>query len=123
MQPHRIKLGASVVLLSVDGIAADWGIKDHSVIRFCAKFGLPIITPEAGGRGYVSLYALESAFFEAGLPQAFQGDHGLVKAHQELAGFLYGWVTAKVIRERVLAIAKGLRKGPPSRKGLRPNRT
>ncbi|KKN41558.1 hypothetical protein LCGC14_0722140 [marine sediment metagenome] len=120
MQPHRIKLGASVIMVSVDGIAADWGIKDHSVTRFCAKFGLPIITPEAGGMAYVSLYALESAFFAAGLPEAFKGSQELISAHMELAGVIYGYTTAKMIRERVLAIAKGLRKGPPTRVGKRP---
>ena len=123
MQPHRIKVGASEIMVSVDGIAADWGIQEKSVLRLCAKFHLPIITPEPGGRAYVGLYALESALFEAHLPEAFTGDHGLVRAHQELAGVLYGHITAKVIRERVLAIARGLRKGPPSRTGKRLDRT
>ncbi len=119
MQPHRIKLGASVVLVSVDGIAADWGIQEKSVIRFCAKFGLPLITPEPGGKQYLGLYSFESAMFEAMLPVAFKGDHALVRAHQELAGVLYGSITAKLIRERVVAIARELRKGPPSRAGKR----
>lgn len=123
MQPHRIKLGASVVMVSVDGIASDWGIQEASVVRLCGKFRIPIVTPEKDGKRYIGLYPFESAMFEAMLPQAFQEDHSLVKAHQELAGVLYGHLTAKVIRERVLAIAKGLRKGPPSRKGKRPNKT
>lgn len=110
-------------MVSVDGIAADWGIQEASVVRLCGKFRIPIVTPEPGGKRYVGLYPLESAMFEAMLPEAFQADHSLVKAHQELAGVLYGYLTAKVIRERVLAIAKGLRKGPPSRKGKRPDRT
>ena len=117
MQPHRIKVGASEVMISVDGIAADWGIQEASVIRLCAKFGLPLITPEPGGKQYLGLYPFESALFAAHLPEAFQGDHQLVKAHQELAGVLYGHTTAQLIRERVMAIAKGLRKGPPKRTG------
>ena len=121
-QPHRIKVGASVVLLSLDGIAADWGIRQDSVRRLCGKFKIPVLTPEPSGKEYISLYTFEQALFEALLPQAFQEDAGFVASHLELAGTLYGHVTAKVIRERVLAIAKGLRKGPPSRKGLRPNR-
>lgn len=120
MQPHRIKLGSSVIMVSVDGIAADWGIQEASVVRLCGKFRIPIVTPEPGGKRYVGLYPFESALFEAMLPEAFAADHELVKAHQELAGVLYGHVTAKLIRERVLAIAKGLRKGPPSRRGKRP---
>ncbi len=123
MQPHRIKLGASVIMVSVDGVAADWGIQEASVVRLCGKFGIPIVTPEPGGKRYLGLYPFESAMFEAMLPEAFQGTQELVHAHQELAGVLYGHITAKLIRERVLAIAKGLRKGPPSRKGKRPNRT
>ncbi len=119
MQPHRIKLGSSVVLVSVDGIAADWGIQEKSVIRFCAKFGLPLITPEPGGKQYLGLYPFESAMFEAMLPTAFAGNQALVRAHQELAGVLYGHITAKLIRERVVAIARELKKGPPSRAGKR----
>lgn len=122
-QPHRIKLGASVVLISLDGLAADWGIRPQSVQRLCGKFGLKVLTPEPDGKQYISLYSFETALFEALLPEAFSGDRELVAAHQELAGVLYGHITAKVIRERVLAIAKGLRKGPPSRKGKRPDRT
>ena len=117
MQPHRIKVGASEIMISVDGIAADWGIQEASVIRLCAKFGLPLITPEPGGKRYVGLYPFESALFEAHLPEAFRGDQTLVRSHMELAGVIYGHTTAQMIRERVLAIAKGLRKGPPSRKG------
>jgi hypothetical protein len=120
MQPHRIKVGASVVLISLDGLAADWGISVGAARRLCGRFGLKTLTPEPDGKQYVNLYPLESALFEALLPEAFSGDHELVKAHQELAGVLYGHVTAKLIRERVLAIARGLRKGPPSRKGKRP---
>lgn len=122
-QPHRIKLGASVVLISLDGLAADWGIQQQSVRRLCSKFGIPVLTPEPGGKTYLSLYTFEQALFAALLPEAFQEDHAFVASHLELAGTLYGHVTARVIRERVLAIAKGLRQGPPSRKGKRPKRT
>lgn len=121
-QPHRIKLGASMVLLSLDGIAADWGIEEASVRRLCSKFGLPLLTPEDNGKRYISMYSFETALFEAMLPEAFSGDHELVQAHQALCGALYGHITAKMIRERVLAIAKGLKAGPPSRKGHRPDR-
>ena len=111
-----------MVLLSLDGIAADWGIEEGSVRRLCAKFKLGVLTPEPNGKRYISMYAFETALFEALLPEAFRAEHELVRAHQELAGVLYGHITAKMIRERVLAIAKGLRKGPPSRKGKRPDR-
>ena len=120
-QPHRIKLGASVVLISLDGLAADWGIQDKSVRRLCAKFGIPLLTPQPDGKVYLSLYTFERALFEALMPEAFRDDHALVTSHMELAGTIYGHITAKLIRERVLAIAKGLRKGPPSRKGKRPS--
>lgn len=122
MQPHRIKVGASEIMVSLDGIAADWGIQEASVRRLCAKFKLPVLTPEPGGKQYIGLYPFEMALFEAHLPEAFQGSHELVRAHAELAGVMYGHITAKVIRERVMAIAKGLRKAP-SRKGKRPNRS
>lgn len=119
-QPHRIKVGASVILISLDGIAADWGITEGAARRLCGRFGLKTVTPEPGGKQYVGLYPLESALFEAMLPEAFEGNHELVKAHQELAGVLYGHATAAAIRERVLAIARGLKTGPPHRKGKRP---
>ena len=119
-QPHRIKLGASVVLISLDGLAADWGISEGAARRLCGRFGLKTITPEEGGKQYISLYPFESALFEALLPDAFQGSHELVVAHQELAGVIYGHATAAAIRERVMALARGLRDGPPHRKGKRP---
>ena len=119
-QPHRIKVGASVVLISLDGLAADWGITEGMVRRLCGRFGLKTITPEPGGKVYVGLYPFESALFESLLPEAFAGSHELVKAHQELAGVLYGHATSSAIRERVLAIARGLKDGPPKRRGKRP---
>lgn len=119
-QPHRIKVGASVVLISLDGLAADWGITEGAARRLCGRFGLKTLTPEPNGKQYISLYPFESALFETLLPEAFSGSHELVKAHQELAGVIYGHATAAAIRERVLAIARGLQTGPPSRKGKRP---
>ena len=122
-QPHRIKLGASVVLVSLDGLAADWGIQEASVRRLCGKFGIPVLTPEPEGKQYLSLYTFERALFEALLPSAFREDHLLVQAHLELAGVMYGTLTSKLLRERVLSIARELKKGPPNRAGKRPPKT
>ncbi len=112
MQPHRIKVGASCVMVSVDGIAADWGISLKAVMNMVQKWGLPLLTPEPEGKRYVSLYALESALFEATLPGAFRGDTELVRSHQTVAGLIYSSATREVIRERCMQLASQLKKGP-----------
>ena len=99
-------------MVSVDGIAADWGISLKAVMNMAQKWGLKLFTPEPEGKRYVSLYALESALFEATIPNTFRGDRQFVRAHQELAGVLYGTLTKEVIRERCMQLASQLKKGP-----------
>jgi hypothetical protein len=111
MQPHRIKVGAGVILLSVDGLAMDWGIPEDEVVRFLDFLEIPRMRFPSGEKRYVSLYPLETALFELGLPAAFKGDHVTVRTHQELAGVLYGTLSREVIVERVKALAKALSKG------------
>lgn len=111
-QPHRIKVGAGVIMLSMDGIAADWGVSLRAIHNIVKNWQLPTFTPEKGGKSYVSLYSLETALFEALLPRTFQGDHEFVKAHHELAGCLYGTMTKEIIRERCMQLASQLKKGP-----------
>lgn len=113
MQPDRIKLGAGVILVSLSGLARDWGVPEEGVEHLLAAFTIPVITLPGGDKRYVSLYSLEEALFEAGLPETFKGDTLLVKAHHELAGVLYGTLTREVIRERVVALANAFRAGPP----------
>jgi hypothetical protein len=108
--------------VSVDGLAADWGISERAVLNMCGKWELPVITPEPAGRSYVSLYALERALFEVGVPQTLRGDSSLVRAHMELAGCLYGTITKELIRERCLELARALNKGPARRKPGRPRK-
>lgn len=113
MQPDRIKVGAGVIMVSICGLARDWGIPEEAMRKTIAFFRLKVLTPVPGGKQYVGLYPLESALFEASLPETFKGDTALVKAHHELAGVLYGTLSKEVIRERVKALAKALRSGPP----------
>jgi hypothetical protein len=110
MQPHRIKVGAGVILVSVDGLAVDWGVPEKGIVSLLATFAIPIITLPGGDKRYVSLYSLESALFEAGLPTAFRDDQVLVRCHQELAGVLYGTLSKEVIRERCKSLAASLRR-------------
>lgn len=113
MQPDRIKVGAGVILVSLDGLARDWGVPEGGVEHLLGTFTIPVIKLPGGDKRYVSLYSLEDALFEAGLPETFKGDTVLVRTHHELAGVLYGTLSKEVIRERVKALAKSLRSGPP----------
>lgn len=130
MQPHRIKVGSSVILVSLDGLAADWGIEEKHILRMLHQFGgIPLVTPMEGGKQYVNLYSLETALFEAGLPVAFKGDQTLVRTHQELCGVMYGTLSKEVIRERCKLLAAALRRPSaatnkdPTKRGLRKTRS
>lgn len=129
MQPHRIKVGAGLIMVSLDGLALDWGVPDKGILALLATFAIPLITIPGGDKQYVSLYSLETALFEAGLPTAFQGDQTLVRCHQELAGVLYGTLSKEVIRERCKSLASALRRSTaatvkyPGKKGIRTTRS
>lgn len=108
-EPHRIKVGAGVVLLSLDGVAADWGLPEKNVEHLLNLFKIPLIRLPGGRKRYISMYPLEDALFQLGLPETMKGDRALVTAHHELAGVLYGTLTKEVIRERVKILAKSLK--------------
>ena len=113
MQPHRIKVGSGVILVSVDGLAADWGIPEEGIVRLLALFAIPIITLPGGEKRYVSLWPLEMALFEAGLPVACRGSQEAVRAIHASAGIVYGTLTKEVIRERLSRLQQDLaRTGP-----------
>ncbi len=127
-QPHRLKVGASVVLLSVPGLAQDWGISLDAMDRLLDKLQIPRVVPSgvqeggqeaADGHGdgmrYVSLWPLESALFRLGLPAALQGER-TIAAQMDIAGLLYGAVSKQVIRDRLRELAKDLRKQSRKRK-------
>lgn len=111
IQPDRIKIGAGVILISLDGLAREWCITSRQVANMMNKMKLPLIMFPGGEKRYVSLYPLEDYFFEMGLPEAYKGDVALVKVHHELAGVLYGTLTKEVIRERCKAFSRTLRTG------------
>lgn len=111
MQPDRIRIGASVTLLSVTGVAEDWGVTEKAIRTLLATLKLPLIKLPGGDKRYVSLFPLEQGLFELGMPEAFKGDRAYLRTLQELAGVLYGTLTREVIRERVKAMAKTLRDG------------
>ncbi len=116
MQPHRIKIGAGVILVSLDGLAVDWGITVDGVEHMLNALELPRIKFPGGEKRYVGLYGLEDALFELGLPDTFKGNRALVRAHHELAGVLYGTLSREVIRERCLMLAKTLKGNLTSRR-------
>jgi hypothetical protein len=123
MQPHRIKVGAGVVLLSIEGLARDWGVPVSGIEHLMATFSIPAIKLPGGDTRYVSLYPLEMALFDAGLPGVYKGTTELVKAHHELAGVLYGTLSREVIRERCKSLARSIRGGPPAKARSRKKRS
>lgn len=123
MQPDRIKVGAGVVLVSVDGVARDWGIPEESIRSLLNTFEIPRIRFPGQEKRYVSLWSLERALFEAGLPLALKGSRSLVTALHEAAGLMYQTASKEVIHERLKALAKDLRKpGPHTNVDHRKNR-
>ncbi len=115
MQPHRIKCGASVILLSVEGLAADWGISPTQMSGLLDLLEIPRlrIPPDAqeGVSGdaqtkYVSLFALEHSLWNLGLPRALYGQTDVLR---ESAGLLYGAMTREAIQQRVRTLAKTLK--------------
>ncbi len=113
MQPHRLKVGSGVILVSIDGLAADWGIPEDAVNKVLAMFDLPAIKFPGGSKRYVSLWPLELALFEAGLPSACKGTQKEVRAIHAAAGVVYGSLSREVIRERLNMLRGELREAGP----------
>jgi hypothetical protein len=113
MQPHRIKVGSGVILVSIDGIALDWGLSELGVRKLLSAFQIPVIRMPEGDKQYVSLWALECALFEAGLPEAAKGSQEVVRAIHATAGIVYGTMTREVIRERLSLLQRSLSKPGP----------
>lgn len=117
MQPDRIKVGAGVILVSLDGLAKDWGIPQKGVESLLVTFALPVIKLPGGEKRYVSLWSLEAALFEAGLPEAAKGTQSVLRAIHEAAAIIYATASKEVVRERVKALAAALRTpGPHTQK-------
>lgn len=113
MQPHRIKIGSAVILVSLDGLAVDWGIPEEGIVKLLAIFAIPILTLPGGDKRYISLWPLEMALFEAGLPVACKGSQPAIRAIHASAGIVYGTLTKEVIRERLSRLQQDLaRTGP-----------
>lgn len=114
MQPHRIKVGAGVILVSVDGLAIDWGVPESGVDKLLSVFGIPVIRIPGGEKRYVSLWSLEVALFEAGLPAAAKGAQEAVRAIHAAAGIVYGTLTKEAIRERLSMLQRSLGRPSPA---------
>jgi hypothetical protein len=109
-QPDRIKCGAGLILVSVDGVAEDWGIPEESLQRVLSEFAIPTIRFPGQEKRYVSLWSLEYCLFEAGLPQALKGNQAVATALLQAAGYCYKAATEQAIRDRVKSLARELRK-------------
>ena len=116
VQPDRLKVGAGVILVSIDGLARDWGIPEDGMKSLLKTFSIPVITPPGGEKRYISLWSLEMALFEAGLPEAAKGSEAALRAIHEAAGIIYATASKEVVRERVRALAGALRTSPATRK-------
>lgn len=120
MQPHRIKIGSAVILVSLDGLAVDWGIPEDGIVKLLSVFAIPIITLPGGDKRYVSLWSLEMALFEAGLPVACRGSQEAVRAIHASAGIVYGTLSKEVIREHLSRLQRDLtRVGPHTNKKIK----
>jgi len=118
LQPDRIKVGAGVILVSMCGLARDWGVPEKGIEALLGTFQIPLIKFPGGTKRYVSLWALEAALFEAGLPQAAYGSQEVIRAIHEAAAIIYATASKEVVRERVRLLADDLKKaaGQPVRK-------
>ena len=103
-----VELGASVRLLPVPSLAAQFGVSERSVEGFLGHLGQygPGVKVVNGPNGirYVSLFHLEEAVFNLFEDTTSPGD--LKMARRELAGVLYGTLTQEMIKQRVREIAR-----------------
>lgn len=109
MQPDRIKVGAGTILVSLNGIAQDWGVPEDSILKLLGHFEIDLIRIPGGDKRYLNLWALEICLFEAGLPKAFQGNREVTTTLLESAGVAYGTATREAVRERIKKIAQQIR--------------
>jgi hypothetical protein len=106
--PDRVHIGASVVLVSLSGLGKTLGIEEEHVRSLLGALEIPIIQIPGSDKRHFSLYALETALFQLGLPTYLKEAPGLGRVHQELAGVLYGTLKKEVVRERVHQLARAL---------------
>lgn len=124
-QANHIRVGASVQLSSIEGLANDWGLHANDIAQLLDILKIPKIKFPGGDKRYVNLYSLETSLFCLGLPEELkaqqQSDPSLLRLHQELAGVLYAGATRETIRYRVkqMAKAQGWLKRTKSTKGLK----
>jgi len=127
-QPHRIKIGAGLILVSVDGLAMDWGISEAGVESLMKMFKIPAIKLPEGPKRYINLWALETALFEASLPKGCYGSQKAVQAIHTSAAVVYATATKEAIRERLKMLQRSLSTpGPHTNKdrkkpGVKPKR-
>lgn len=109
----RFKIGASAVYVQVGELARILGVEERHVKALCAVFPdpIPMVSLPGQHEHYILLYALETALFALGLPKAQRDDPVLARAHQELAGLLYGGLTKQALATRVELLAKTLTSG------------
>lgn len=119
MQPHRIKVGSGVILVSVDGLALDWGVPEEGIRKLLGLFELPLLRIPGGEKQYVNLWSLEVALFEAGTPNAAKGSQEAVRAIHASAGIVYGTLSKEVIRERLSLLQRSLGRPSPATSGRR----
>lgn len=111
MQPDRIKIGGGLILVSLEGLAKDWGITVKAVEKLLGALKIPTIKMPDHPVRYISLFSLENELFTLALPEALRNQKELARLNLELAGVLYGTLTKEVIRERVKGLAKTLKQG------------
>lgn len=113
-QPDRIQIGASLVLVSLEGLAMMLGAPDTRQLEELLRAAdIKRLKFPWGPKRYVSLFPLEMGLFQAGMPSGgYTGTDAsnMMVAYQELAGLLYGGLTRKAIADRTKELVKTLTK-------------
>lgn len=110
-QPDRIKIGGGLILVSLDGLARDWGVTEKAVRSMVAYLKLKVITFPDHPKKYINLWSFEQGLFDLTLPDAMKGNVDLARLCRESAALIYGTLTKEVIRDRVKKLARSMRMG------------
>lgn len=107
--PPILKLGAGAHYIRLDVLADTMGTTDKGIRTLLSTLELPIAHfPGMSDSRYVLVYAFETSMFALGMPKKIKESPDLLRVHQELAGVMYGTLTKEALRERVMALIKGL---------------
>ena len=99
-----IRVGPSVILLSIKELGTSFGLPPNRMTEFLRTLEVP--TMALSGELYVNLPVLETALFELlASPRWASKD---LTTHRTLVGMMYGSLSADAVKQKVVALAKTL---------------